>query len=94
MAQISLVKTLVLSYLELQRQIDTHHIDAPAYVLRDLRDQQAAILASLEAKEPIPLSTPEASSNDSNGWSNSSPDAMRQLGELLESQKEQVDESH
>jgi hypothetical protein len=96
MAQISLVKTLVLSYMELQRQIDAHTADTPAYQVREWRDEQAAILASLEAKKPSdiklggPAEIPEAFSNIYGAGSNSSPDAMRKLGELIESQKEEL----
>lgn len=85
MAQISLVKTLVLSYLELQRQIDNHTPDEPAYLVRGWRDEQEAILASLEAKEPKVLSP------DENPWKHSSPDAVKQFEQLLESQKEDVE---
>lgn len=55
MAQISLVKTLVLSYMELQRQIDRHPMDAPSYLVKGWREEQEAILASLEAKPPTEL---------------------------------------
>ena len=41
------VRQLLLAYLELQRQIDLHHLDAPSYVLKDLREQQAIIEAQL-----------------------------------------------
>lgn len=48
------VKSLVLAYMELQRQIDLHSSNWPAPDILQLRVQQRQLLASLEVRRSLP----------------------------------------